>query len=91
MKKKVSYSEARKNLKTHLDMICDSHEPLLVERRNGEDVVILSAYDYSALEETAYLLKSPKNAQRLLEAINRAPKEQIKFKNIGKLKHAIGI
>lgn len=91
MKKKITYTQIRKELKAHLDMVCDSHDPLVVERRNGENVVIISENDYSALEETAYLLRSPKNATRLIEAIKRNPKTRVKFKNLNVLKNELGI
>lgn len=47
------------------------HEPLLVTRRKGENVMLLSEDDYRSLEETAYLSRSPKNLKRLLDALNR--------------------
>ena len=45
------------------------HDPVVIPRRNGENLVMMSYEDYSATEETAYLLKSPKNAKRLRERI----------------------
>ena len=65
----VTYSELRDNLKGVLDKVCRDHAPLLVTRQRGEDVIILSKDDYDALDETAYLLKSPKNAERLRKAV----------------------
>ncbi len=65
----VNYSELRKNLKSVLDGVCENHEPIIVTRKNSDNVVLLSYEDYSAIEETAYLLRSPKNAQRLRESI----------------------
>ena len=67
----TSYSNARRNLKSVFDRVCDDREPMLVTRKNGGDVVILAAEEFSALEETAYLLRSPANAKRLLEAVAR--------------------
>lgn len=67
----LSYSEIRKNLKTHFDSVCTEHLPLLVTRKRGENVVIISEEDYRSLEETAYLSRSHKNLKRLLEALNR--------------------
>ncbi len=67
----ISYSDIRKNLKSYFDKTCDEHTPLLVTRKNGENVVVLSEDDYRSMEETAYLSKSPRNLERLLEAINR--------------------
>ena len=67
----LSYSDIRKNLKEHFDKVCLNHFFLLVIRKRGENVVIVSEEDYLALEETAYLSRAPKNMQRLLEALNR--------------------
>ena len=67
----ISYSAARENLKKHFDKVCEDHEPLLISRRNGDNIVVVSEEDYRALEETAYLSKSPKNLKRLLEALSR--------------------
>ncbi|MBF0193887.1 MAG: type II toxin-antitoxin system prevent-host-death family antitoxin [Magnetococcales bacterium] len=70
MNQATTYSSFRGALKSWFDQVCNNHEPLLVTRKTGEDIVILSYSDYSALEETAYLLRSPKNAQRILNANN---------------------
>ena len=66
----ITYSAARANLAKTMDRVCDDHEPLIITR-NGEQqsVVMLSLDDYKALEETAYLLRSPTNARRLLSAV----------------------
>ena len=65
----TTYSNFRQNLKTHLDDVVNDQKPLYVTRANGEDVVVLSKSDYEGLQETYYLMSSPKNAERLLEAI----------------------
>jgi antitoxin YefM len=49
--------------------VCDNHEPVIITRQKEESVVMLSLEDFRALEETAYLLRVPKNARRLLESI----------------------
>ena len=67
----TTYTDIRKNLKSSFDKVIREHIPLLVTRKNGGNVVILSEDDFEALEETAYLLRSPKNAKRLLEAMKR--------------------
>jgi len=67
----TSYSNARRNLKSALDQVCRDREPLFITRKKGGDVVVLAAEDYASLEETAYLLRSPANARRLLEAVAR--------------------
>ncbi|MGO9567083.1 MAG: type II toxin-antitoxin system Phd/YefM family antitoxin [Desulfomonilaceae bacterium] len=65
----VTYSQARENLATTMDKVCDDHSPIIITRKNQRSVVMMSLEDYEALEETAYLLRSPKNARRLLESI----------------------
>lgn len=65
----INYSELRKNLKSTMDKIISDHEPVIVTRKNGGNVVMVAYEDYSAIEETAYLLRSPKNAKRLRESI----------------------
>lgn len=66
----ITYSAARANLAKTMDRVCNDHEPLIITR-NGEQqsVVMLSLDDYKALEETAYLLRSPANTRRLLSAM----------------------
>jgi antitoxin YefM len=49
--------------------VCQNHEPIIITRNNADSVVMLSLDDYKALEETAYLLRTPKNARRLLASI----------------------
>lgn len=65
----VTYSQARSNLAKTMDKVCDDHSPIIVTRKNQRSVVMISLEDYQALEETAYLLRSPKNTRRLLESM----------------------
>ncbi|SEF78084.1 type II toxin-antitoxin system Phd/YefM family antitoxin [Algoriphagus boritolerans] len=65
----TSYSKFRENMKSYLDNVVNDSRPLYVTRTNGEDVVVLSKSDYEGLKQTNYLMRSPKNAERLLEAI----------------------
>jgi antitoxin YefM len=65
----TTYTDFRQQLKSYLDKVRSSHSPLFVTSANGEDVVVLSKSDYESMEETFYLLKSPKNAARLLQGI----------------------
>jgi antitoxin YefM len=65
----ISYTAARAQLAKTMDHVCESHEPVIITRSGQESVVMLSLADYKSLEETAYLLRSPKNAKRLLESI----------------------
>ncbi len=65
----ISYSAARAKLADTMDRVCDDHEPIIITRNGQQAVVMLSLDDFKSMEETAYLLRSPKNAQRLLESI----------------------
>jgi antitoxin YefM len=65
----TTYTSFRQQLKSYLDKVRKNHTPLFVTSANGEDVVVLSKSDYESMEETFYLLKSPKNALRLLQGI----------------------
>jgi antitoxin YefM len=87
----LSYSKLRANLKSALDRAVDDHEVIVVERAKGGDAVLLSREDYDSLAETAYLLRSPANAKRLLEAVKRPKKQRKTFKSVAALKHALGV
>ena len=65
----ISYTNARSNLAKTMEKVCEDHAPVIITRRNENSVVMMSLEDFQALEETAYLLRSPKNARRLLESI----------------------
>jgi antitoxin YefM len=65
----ISYTNARSNLAKTMEKVCEDHDPVIITRRNESSVVMMSLEDFQALEETAYLLRSPKNARRLLESI----------------------
>ena len=65
----ISYSAFRSNLATTLDRVNDNHKPIMITRQNGKPAVVISLEDFQAYEETAYLMASPKNAERLNQAI----------------------
>ena len=65
----VAYSTARANLAKTMEQVCDDHAPVIITRKNNKSVVLMSLEDYQALEDTAYLLRSPRNAKRLMDAI----------------------
>jgi antitoxin YefM len=65
----ITYSAARAKLADTMNRVCDDHEPIIITRNRRQAVVMLSLDDFKSLEETSYLLRSPKNAQRLLESI----------------------
>ena len=65
----ITYSTARARLADTMDRVCEDHEPIIITRNGEQAVVMMSLEDFKALEETSYLLRSPKNAKRLLESI----------------------
>lgn len=65
----ITYSSARARLADTMDRVCDEHEPIMITRTGRQAVVMMALEDFNALEETSYLLRSPRNARRLLESI----------------------
>ena len=64
----ISYTRARARLAETMERVCEDHAPVVITKKD-ESVVMISLADYQSMEETAYLLRSPKNARRLLEAM----------------------
>lgn len=64
----ITYTSVRAKLASTMDRVCNDHEALIITRNGEQSVVMLSLEDYKALEETAYLLRTPANAKRLLAA-----------------------
>lgn len=69
MARVTNYSDARAHLKAYCDEVAESGEPLIIKRRSGADVALVSLDELVGLEETAHLLRSPKSARRLLESL----------------------
>ncbi len=67
----ITCSSARVDLAKIMDRVCDDHEPVIINRHGDQAVVMLSLEDYKAQEETAYLLRSPGNARRMLAAVEQ--------------------
>ncbi len=65
----ISYSEARKNLASLMESVCDDSDVVVITRRKARPVVLMSLDEYNSIQETAHLLRSPANAERLLESI----------------------
>lgn len=78
----ISYSELRRNLKSVMDDISQRHEPVIVMRQYAENMILISESDYSALEETAYLLRNPKNAERLLRSLKDSRAGKVKLRKL---------
>ncbi len=67
--KSKTYTEAREKLSDIIEKVCEDHDPIIITKRRDKAVVIMSLEDYESLKETSYLLRSPRNARRLLESI----------------------
>ena len=67
----LTFSEARAGLKAVMDDVCTDHSPTVITRQSGEAVVMLSLADFNSIEETLYLLGSPKNATRLMASFDQ--------------------
>jgi antitoxin YefM len=80
----ITYSTARAKLADTMDRVCDDHEPIIITRSGQQAVVMLSLDDFKSLEETSYLLRSPKNAQRLLASIAALETGKGKPRNLAK-------
>ncbi len=87
----TTYSQARQQLKTLMDRAVDDREVIVVRRRSGDAVAMIAADELEGLMETAHLLRSSKNAERLLTALNRARTSSQKPTTLTKLKKDTGL
>lgn len=87
----TNYTRARANLAKLCSQVTENLETVIINRRGSEDVALISASELSSLVETAHLLRSPKNAQRLLTTLNRALSRRIKPKSLAALRREMGI
>ncbi|MBO1070676.1 MAG: prevent-host-death protein [Dolichospermum sp. DEX189] len=72
LSKETTYSQAKLNLATILDQVCDNREIIVIKRRNQENVALIAEDELSSLLECVYLLRSPENAKRLFRALEWA-------------------
>lgn len=79
----ISYSQARANFAKTMDSVVDDHAPVIITRQGEGAVVMVSLEDYKSLEETAYLLRSPANARRLLKSVAELEKGEGKVRDLG--------
>jgi antitoxin YefM len=91
METQTTYTQARANLAKLFDQVTQNHDIVIVSRRSGGDVALVSADELSSLLETAHLLRSPKNAQRLLTAYRRAKRHVGKPQSIERLRREVGL
>ena len=87
----TSYSDARQRLASLMDQVTDTREPVLIRRRGREPVALIAADELAGWLETAYLLRSPKNARRLLEASERSARAEGEAIDVGELRARLGL
>jgi len=86
-----TYTNAREQFATLLDRVTNDREIVIIKRRDCEDVAMISADELASLTETAYLLRSPQNAERILTALARALKNEGEPQNIDDLRREVGL
>src|ERR1019366_1322334 len=87
----TTYTSLRERLASVLDQVANDHDVVIVRRRHAKDVALIPAEELSSLLETAHLLRSPKNAQRLLAALQRATRGKGKPESLDKLRREMGL
>jgi antitoxin YefM len=87
----TTYTQARANLSSLFKEVTENREIVIIRRRSGEDVAVVAADELASLTETAHLLRSPKNARRLLQALARAQSRTEKPHTLEALKKGIGL
>jgi antitoxin YefM len=89
MATETTYTSLRENLASVLDQVVDQQETVIVRRRGSRDVALIPASELAGLVETAHLLRSPRNARRLLAALNRAERGKAKPATAAQLRREI--
>jgi antitoxin YefM len=89
MPTETTYTSLRENLASVLDQVVDRQETVIVRRRKAGDVALIPAQELAGLIETAHLLRSPRNAKRLLTALHRAERGAGKPERVSRLRQEI--
>lgn len=87
---KTTYTQARASLASLLDQVTRNREVVIIQRRGGEDVAMISADELTGILETAHLLRSPNNANRLLSTLERVRKKSGSSQTIDELRTEVG-
>lgn len=87
----ITYTSLRENLASVLSRVVEDQETVIVRRRGAAEVAMVPAAELAGLVETAHLLRSPKNAKRLLKALRRAERGEGKPSTIDKLRREVGL
>ena len=88
---KTTYTNARANFAGLCDQVTKNREIVVIDRRSGESVAMIAADELEGLVETAHLMRSPKNAQRLLAALERALSQRGESATLAELKREVGL
>jgi antitoxin YefM len=80
--KSITYTAARENLASTINRVCEDHAPVVITRNRDQAVVMLSLAEYESLQETAYLLRSPANAKRLLASLDAVKRGKLLRKKL---------
>lgn len=88
---KTSYTNARANLAGFCNEVTKNREIVIIDRRKGENVAMIAADELESIVETAHLLRSPRNAQRLLSALDRAMKRKVHRSTPDELRKELGL
>jgi len=86
----ITYTQARAKLASLLDRVTKNRDIVVIQRRGKDDVALIPADELESLLETAYLLRSPVNAERLLSALGRAMKEEGEKYTLADLRREVG-
>jgi antitoxin YefM len=87
----TTYTQARAGLAKLLDQVTHNREVVIVQRRGEEDVALIAASELTSLMETAYLLRSPVNAERLLDALGQALKNEGTAESVEDLRREVNL
>jgi antitoxin YefM len=87
----ITYTRARARLAAVLDQVAANREVVIIQRRGAEDVALIAADELSSVLETAHLLRSPENAERLLTALRRAQQRSQTPSTVAELRAEVGL
>lgn len=87
----TTYTNARANFAEYCTRVTEDRDTVIIQRRGAEDVALIAASELNSMLEVMHLLRSPKNAERLLAALNRAQSEQLPSQSVDELKTEIGM
>ena len=91
MARETTYTHARANLASLCNDVAKTREAIIIHRRGARDVALVAADELESLMETAHLLRSPKNARRLIAALQRARGKRLKPQTIEKFRRDFGL